>query len=58
VKNDFPKLTATSGIHQDSFGKNVSVAFGEFSPTSVFQEFAGVTRSWLSMLISSRLQPR
>ena len=58
VKNDFPKLNATSGTYQESFGKNVIVAFGEFSPTSVFHEFAGVTRSWLSMLISSRRQPR
>src|ERR1017187_8291419 len=57
VKNDFPKLTATSGIHQDSLGKNVSVAFGEFSPTNVLQESAGVTRSRLSMKISSRLKP-
>jgi hypothetical protein len=57
VKNDLPKLTEISGASRDGLGTNVNVALGEFSPTSLLHEFAGVIRSWLSMKISSRRQP-
>jgi hypothetical protein len=58
VKNDLPKLNAISGTYQDSSGKNRERRLRRIQPHHLFQEFAGVTRSWLSMPISSRRQPR
>src|ERR1700689_4548466 len=42
VKNDLPKLNAISGMYHDSSGTMVMVAFGEFTPTHLLQELAGV----------------
>jgi hypothetical protein len=45
VKTDLPKLKATSGTRHASNGKNVTVAFGEFSLTRRLNEFPVATKS-------------